>query len=398
LAEERDALRAAAEAAIATADARQNDVTSLHAKLDLAAEELEALREALAERDARLAQGGDSEELARLREDLEHARQMLAAAKSAPGRRRGAQASAELQQRLSLRRERLKRVRRALGEREQQFEKSSSILAERVKMCDELLGRRRELAEAREIVERTHRKIVSGRARSSAAAVVFFASSLLVVLAGASWAVVTNFFPASYAATAVLAADFRGLTPELDEPKAWQAFHEQLLFDPQLLGRVAERMRQRGFEELGAAAVVKAKLDRDLSWSSPEPGKLVLELRGEGKDATARMLDVYATTVEVEANALRPNRSDSAETVISERARAASEPIHDERPMRAGIGLGVAAAIATLLWAGIWRRMVQTKQAFENATQIDYLLEEARWADPIQQIIDSRNEADSKAA
>ncbi len=396
---ERDTFRAQAEQAGAIAEEKQRDLSSLHAKLDEAAEQLEALQAALAERDEQLAGGGDQgAEIVKLRAELERAKQDLASAR-ASGKRGKRAASPEAAERWRLRRDRLRRVRLALDERQRQFDRASSVLAERVKLCDELLSRRRELAEAREIVERTHRKIVGGRARTSAAAVVFFATSLLVVLAGASWTIVNQFFPASYAANAVLAADFRGVTPEPGEPESWQSFHEQLLFDPQLLGRVAERMRQRGFEELGGAAVVKTKLEQDLSWSSPEPGKLVLELRGVGREPTARMLDVYSTTLEVEANSLRPKRNDSAQTIIAERSRAGSEPIADERPERAAIGLAAAAAFATLLWGGIWRRMVKTKKAFEHATEIDHLLEEARWADPIQQIIDSRNEsATGKAA
>ncbi|HZW09963.1 MAG TPA: hypothetical protein VFF69_08675 [Phycisphaerales bacterium] len=392
---ERDRFAAQAREASAQLGAEKLDIESMRGKLDLAAERLLELQAGIAERDEIIAAaaGGDGAELGRVRDELARTKAALASAQAHPkGRGRGA-ASPEAAARLALRKRRLARYRRALRDRQAQSERASALLADRVKLCDELLARRRELAEAREVVERTHRKVIGERARSSSAAVVFFGAGLLTVLAAGSWTVVNHFFPATYAATAVLAADFRGVTPASGEPEAWQEFHQQLLGDPQLLGRVAERMGQRGFEELGAPASVKAKLDRDLSWSTPEPGKLVLELRGVGKEATARMLDVYSTTVEVEANALRQRRSDTAQTVVSERARPGNEPVLDERPMRAAIGLGAAATVAFLVWTGIWRRMVKTKQAFENPERIDHLLEEARWVDPIQKIIEAHAES-----
>lgn len=372
--------------------AKQEEIESLRQKLDLAAERLLELQAVLEERDELLASGGaDQAELARVRDELARTKSELASARTGQ-KRRGRAAESDDAARMAQRQHRLSRLRRALRERRAQSDKASAILAERVKLCDELLARRRELAEAREVIERTHRKVVGERARSGGAAVIFFSVGLLVVLAGASWAVVSHFFPATYAATAVLAADFRGGTPAPEEPGAWQQFHEQLLEDPQLIGRVAERMRQRGFETLGAPAAVKAMLDSSLTWSSPQPGKLVLELRGVGSEATARMLDVYTTTLELETNALRQRRSDSAETIIAERARSGNEPVLDERPARAAIGLGIASLLSLLTWTGIWRRMVKTKQAFENPERIDHLLEEARWVDPIQKIIASHPE------
>lgn len=383
---ERSALVGERDAGREELEARRLEIESLHEKLERAAEQLVALQGELAERDERMAVGGDEQaEIARLRGELETARAQAAASAQELG---GGGDPA----RLALRRARLARARRLLRERSGQFNRATAMLSDRVRQCDELIARRRELVQAREIIEKTHRKVVGSRARSSAAAVIFFAVGLLVVLAGASWAVVSQFFPATYAASAVLSADFRGVTPGAGEAEGWQEFHEQLLFDPQLMGRVAERMRQRGFEDLAAPAAVKVKLEQDLTWSGPEPGKLVLELRGPGREATTRMLDTYVTTLEVEANALRQKRTDSAQTIVAERARVGTEPVFDDRPARAAIGLAGAVGVSLLLWVGIWRRMVKSKQAFENSTQIDHLLEDARWADPIQRIIEARGD------
>ena len=379
-------------------EASRSEAREMAEKLDAAADRLVALQQSLDERERALqslneGDGATGELLAELSvvraeaAELRRDRDALAKRKS-----RGEPQAGREEQFMALRRRRLAFARRLIRERTRAVVAHQATLERRLGQCDEVLARRRELVEARQIVEQTHQKVISGRAKASAAAMVFFGAGLLSVLGVVSWAIVGQMYPATYAAAAVVSADFHGATPGPGDRENWQTFHQQLLLDPQLMSRVAERMAQRGFTELSSPAEVKARLSRDLTWSCPEAGKLALELRGVGGEATARALDTYATTLANEANALRQRRADTATTVVSEPARPGSEPIVDNRPRQAAVGLAGGASVSLLLWFGIWRRMVTTKRAFENASQIDHLLEEGRWVDPIQQIIEAHNE------
>lgn len=386
--------------------AEREQVRAMTEKLDLAADRLVELQTALAERDQAIERAGDVDETAaelagqvrQLREQLRESERRREEAERNVGEE-GTPATAHREDpRGELRRRRLHRYRQLLRERARAAARADAVLGQRVKQCDELLARRRELSEARQIIERTHKKITSGRAKSGAAAAVFFGIAVVTVLSGLSWAVVTRTFPATYAASAVLAPDFDGAAVGPGDLEAWQAFHEQLLLDPNVMARVAERMTQRGFADLGQPAVVKAMLEDGMTWSSPQAGKLVVEMRGLGREATARRLDTYVTTLAVEANALRQRRSEPSTTVVIEPARAGVEPIEDPRLRYTGIGVAAGTALSMVLWFGLWRRMVKTKTAFENETAIEGLLEEAKWVDPIQQIINARADGDGAKA
>jgi SMC interacting uncharacterized protein involved in chromosome segregation len=412
--DDREAERAASEAQIESVRAElteaveteRGQVRGLTEELELAADRLEELRAAVEERDTTIARFGDTDEAVaalngqvdQLREQLSEAQRQRDEAHSESHTGDASAASRWGDEGIETRRRRLHRCRSLLRERATKATRVEAVLEQRLKLCDDVLGRRRELVEARQIIEKAHKKVTSGRARSGAAVTVFFGVAIVTVLAGLSWAVVSRTFPATYAASAVLAADFGDEAVTVAETEAWQAFHEQLLFDPNVMARVAERMTQRGFESVGQPAVVKTMLEADMTWSSPEAGTLAFELRGLGREATARRLDTYMTTLSVEANALRQRRSETSTTVVIEPARSGVEPIEDPRLQYAGIGLAGGAAISFVLWFGLWRRMVKTKSAFEHGNEIEGLLEEAKWVDPIQQIIDARAENDDARA
>ncbi|MCC7389762.1 MAG: hypothetical protein IT431_13450 [Phycisphaerales bacterium] len=380
----------------AALDAERAQVRELTEKLDMAADRLVEMQTALDEQSQALERSGGSDgAVAELTRELDALRSRLADAErerdaAVVGGVGGPPSGRWDAARVAGRRERLRRCRALLREREQQAARVAQVLEQKSQKCDELLARRRELVEARQVIERTHKKVVSARAKSGAGATVFFGLAIITVLAGLSWAVVTRIFPATYAASAVVGADFQGVAVKPGEIEAWQAFHEQLARDPNLMSRVAERMAQRGFVDLGQPAVVKAMVDADMTVTSPKDGVLAFELRGLGQDTTARKLDTFVTTLAAEANALRQRRTDPSTTIVSERARAGVDPIEDPRLEYAGMGIGVGAAFAFLLWFGIWRRMVRSKHAFEHETEIEGLLEESRWVDPIQQIIEAR--------
>lgn len=401
-----------------TLEAERERTRELTEKLDMAADRLVELQTALdaweesAGQDGSQAPaqaGANDEAVAELTSQLDQLREQLAQTELHRD-----QACRELDQialdkghpsehwddeQITLRRRRLRRYRSLLREHAQKSAAAEEVLVQRIQMCDEVLSRRRELAEARQIIEKAHKKIASGKARSGAAAAVFFGLAIVTVLSGLSWATVTRLFPPTYAASAVIGADFDGIAPEPGELEAWQTFHEQLLYDPNIMVRVGDRMKQRGFINLSHPTAVKNMLQSDMTWSSPEPSTLVIEMRGQGREATQRKLDTYVTTISTEANALRQRRSESSTTVVLERAKTGAEPIHDERLQQAGIGVAAGTLFCFILWFGLWHRMVKSKAAFENTTEIEGLLEEARWVDPIEQIMSGRDQdGDNRAA
>lgn len=400
-------LRAECEELRASLEGERAGMAEMESKLDLAADRIGELQAALEERGEASAEDGQlretisglTAELADVRarcEAAEGERDQLRARIDAGG---GSAVGGADEARLALRRQRLRRARGLIREHAVKADQLEALLEQREAQCEDVLSRRRELVQAREVIERAHKRLHSARGRSGAAATIFFGLGTIAVLAGLSWSVVLRSFPGRYAASGVVAAQFEGVEPTAEALESWQEFHEKLLFDPQMMSVAAERLEQRGFEEYAQPAALKVMLEQELTWAAPEPGKMTFELRGLGQESTARVLESYLTSLIAQSSALRQRRSETSTTVIAEDVRAGTEPLDHRQLEYAGIGAGSGALVCLLLWFGIWKRMVKTKSAFEDSTAVDHLLEDARWIDPIQKIIESPGEGSgSKAA
>jgi hypothetical protein len=138
-------------------------------------------------------------------------------------------------------------------------------------------------------------------------------------------------------------------------------------------------MGRRGILSLATPGALSARLQRDMSSQSPQPGMLIIELRGEGAGRTERDLEVYITTVASQANAMRERRADGIPTVIAQAARA-GEPVSDARLAYAGgiftFGFGAAMALGIVLW----RRMREAKESFDKELFAEVKAEEAAWS------------------
>lgn len=290
-------------------------------------------------------------------------------------RENGLRASSQLRQR------RLKRCRAILREHATKVRKASEILAKRFEQCEQVLSQRSALAAAKRQLDAASASMARRNASKRAGVLTLCCVVTLALLGALSWSVVGQVWPGDFAARSEMLADGRGRElsdPELDE---WRRSLEATLADPQFVETVAGRMRQRGYESLGTAGAVRTMLTSSFSHDSPAPGVFALELRAPGGEKAARTLDVLTTALASDANAARERRADGAVTLIKSPAVAGTRPINDERPQRAGIVMACSVLLTCGLGFGIWSRLSRAKQEFELGSQIDQVLDDAKWSE-----------------
>ena len=330
-------LRASAESTGATAE----DADATHAELDKRAHAIEALAGKL--RDAQA-------EIAALREN--------ATTPAARGARAGVDGA--------VRRERLRRIRRAIHARTRALVKAKETLETRQNDAERVLGQRRALAAVRAQLLERERAIESRAGRNHGFAALFLGVLATLGLGVMSWAVVSRVFPATYLVTATLAADDTSGALSAESRTAWNDSIKNLVKDPRFFEVAADRMRRRGILEFSSAGVLSAHCATNLDLAETAPGQVVLSLTGVGAERTTRILDTFIATAISVANEARTRRSGGAVTTLEQPPDADAEPIQDHRLTYAGVGWGASTGALALLLLLVWLRLSIARKRFDH--------------------------------
>ncbi len=280
-----------------------------------------------------------------------------------------------------LRRARLKRCRAILRDQVTKVRRASEVLSKRFEQCEQVLSQRAQLAATKRQLDTAAAAVARRAAGSRAGALTLYTVLTLAILGALSWAVVNQVLPGTFAARVEIAADGRGRDLSDAEFDEWKRSLEATLAEPQFVDAVADRMKHRSYESLGTPGAVRALLTSSFAHESPSPGTIVLELRAPGADRAARALDIIATALASDANAARERRADGAVTLIKAPAAAGARPIDDQRLLYSGILMASSGVLTLGLGALLWGRLSKAKQDFELGSQIDHVLDEAKWAE-----------------
>lgn len=343
-----------------------------------------ALGAQVAERDRELAEARGEIERTRTRlvEAGEHMRRM-----QADGGASGA--ASGLGARNALRRARLARYKALLhGEAEKLMEAKSALehkaqsLRSSVEMqaregmsqtareleqrAAEVVEAQRQVMKERTALKRMHQRAHSRASRNSAAVCLMALVMTLSMVTGAAWLLTDRYVPATYLAQTRIAVG-EGEQLGAEKLESWGVFIASALEDPQFLSRAAERMRARGFAEIGSAPDLRAELRSSLEVTSPGPGEVSLTLRGEGAGPTERRLETLATSVVGYANDVKDLRQDRAASRVIAAAAADPVPIEDERPIVFGAAAAGGSVLALVLGVVLWRRLLRSKDDFDES-------------------------------
>ncbi len=267
---------------------------------------------------------------------------------------------------LESRRVRLARIRRTLRDRAQRLERTEAVLEERSREAEQVLSQRREIARQAALMQKREKRVVSLMARNKTLTMLFYSAATVGIVSVLSWALADQVAPARYAVTAEMHADGRGRVLSQDEREEWQRYHEAVLVDPGLMELASDRLNKRGIQDLGRPGDLAARLKDDLSFESSEPGRLVLELRGDGAGVTRRTLDTYAVSIISLANGTKDQRAGGAGTKLVVDATVDPDPLVDERPVyAAGIG-GGGLLVVGLGGTLLFRRLRAQHAAYEQ--------------------------------
>jgi chromosome segregation ATPase len=278
------------------------------------------------------------------------------------------------------RRDRLRRYKSMLQTQARKIVAAQGALQKRHTDCELILTNRSRLAELAQQLSRAERKLTAAKARSGAAAAMLYIVATTTLLAGLSWEVSKRIWPGTFIARAVVDADVGRRTPKPDDLAVWQKDHSEMLRDPRLMEMASERMKQRGMPALGSAPDLTARLKDDMYIQPGKPGSLTVELRGEGAEKTALVLDTFVTSFKSFADQARDERSNDIGVVIAQAATAGTEPLMDKRLERAGGVFGGAALAAGLAGLVIWSRLVRAKKKFDQAAAVEAALQEVDWS------------------
>ncbi|MEL7485257.1 MAG: hypothetical protein AAFN41_13020, partial [Planctomycetota bacterium] len=257
-------------------------------------------------------------------------------------------------------------VRKALRDRAAKLQRYEAVLDDRAAEADQILAQRREVARAASAVQAREKKLASVQARNKTMTASFFVMAGIAILGVLSFAVADHVAPATYAATAEVEIDSRGRELSADEVDEWQRYMSGLLTDPGLLEIASDRMRKRGLVSLARAPDLKDRLEQDLTSTKPAPGRLTLELVGEGSGPTRRALETYVVSLVAQSNATKQQRAGGTGTRVAADAAIVDEPLEDARvTYAAGFG-GGGVVIALAIGSMVYRKLKAQHSRFEQ--------------------------------
>ncbi|MCC6678401.1 MAG: hypothetical protein IT436_14785 [Phycisphaerales bacterium] len=280
---------------------------------------------------------------------------------------------------LEMRRQRLARVKSLHRQQSNKIRVASEALRKRLEQCEQMIGLRAEIAQARQALEHAHKRVQKQRGVGRMATTLLSFAVMVSLLGAISWVVAGQVWPGKFVATATIQAQARGRELLPEERADWQAFHEQLVEDPRFIERAAESLGKRGITSLSQAGDLGPHLKEHLTTQSPGDGEISFELTGDGAERTSRILDTIVTTLAAEANAARSKRLDGGSTDIKQAALASESPIDDTRLRHTAILWGVSVGTFMVLGIVIWGRLAAAKLRYEGQMHVEHVMEDERW-------------------
>ena len=344
------------------------DAADVLAEVEARARAVERAEAALAAREQEL-----NESSAAMARDLREAAEALRLQEQAfATRKAGASANAgsgfgdgptEL---LVSRRQRLQRIRKTLRDRASKLQRYEAVRDDRAAEAEQVLAQRREISRAATAVQARERKLAAVQARNKTMTASFFVMAGVAILGVMSFAVADHVAPATYAAAAEIEIDGRGRELSADEIEEWQRYMSGLLLDPGLLEIASDRMRKRGLISLARAPELRARLQQDLTSATPAPGRLTVELVGEGSGPTRRALETYVVSLVAQSNATKQQRAGGPGSRVAAAAAILADPLEDGR-MTSAAGVGGGGAVGGMLIGSlVYRRLKAQHSRFEQ--------------------------------
>jgi hypothetical protein len=244
------------------------------------------------------------------------------------------------------RRRRLRRVRELLAQEHRKVLLAKEALGRHKAEADGVLQQRARLSQLAQNLQAAEAEADKTRAKSAAGSVIVAAMMTLITVCGLSYLAAGVLWPSTYAARATLAAESDGRSPTDQQNSVWTSAHERLATDLQVYTLAAERFQQRGMRDLATAAAVQDRFGSSLAVLTDVPGQITFELRGVGRENTARELETFAGAVSAIANSRRQMRPDGMGTNVVKQAEAGSDALDGKRQtaMLAALVVGLAAS------------------------------------------------------
>ena len=194
--------------------------------------------------------------------------------------------------------------------------------------------------------------------------------------AGIGWLLTDHYLPAVVSASVRFEANARGTGALPDEDaREWGQWHTAILSDETFLGRLAKRMDERRMQAYASVPALRERLASDLTVDAAEPEVLTLVLAGTRPQEVTAVLDILATTLELESSRLRRKRTQRSWAELKGRhtvdgiprySRLSPATITDDRLYFAPPIAGGVFLVMLILVVVIYRRLARVKREFDD--------------------------------
>ncbi len=291
---------------------------------------------------------------------------------------------------LALRKKRLRKERQLLRKRFHNLASSDGPMPGQIEAVRELAQQRALLAEVRNELNDAEKRMVQQWAHAGAVTRMFLIVVSVLLLAGASYFSVMQFVPAQYVAKAVVSAQAAraGFPITAEQLHTWQAVNEKFATSDRVLKSTADRLSQRGYENLGSVDALQEYLDKSLSISSTADGMIEFSLIGKGQVDTRRLLETYSIAFVSASNSGSVKRTDGAKTKLTTPATVDPTPLKDNRLQVAGMAFGGSMLFLIPLGLLIYNRLRKVERVFDTTGDLFVSLADDQQWDSIRRSAD----------